>query len=76
LAEVIQFLQAKSVELDPERQGLNFVLKIPGAPAPEAMLITLSLREVPLSEALGHVAQLSGLKLRFEEKAVVLSRDE
>ncbi len=72
---MIQFLQQKSIELDPEKKGLNFVLKAPGQPTPDTHLITLSLREVPLSEVVRYVAELAGLKLRFEENAVVLSRD-
>jgi beta-lactamase regulating signal transducer with metallopeptidase domain len=75
LTEVIQFLQEKSIELDPEKKGLNFILKAPGQPTPDTHLITLSLREVPLSDVLRYVAELAGLKLRFEENAVVLSRD-
>jgi beta-lactamase regulating signal transducer with metallopeptidase domain len=75
LPEVIQFLQEKSIELDPEKRGLNFVLKAPGQPTPDSILINLSLREVPLSDVLRYVAELAGLKLRFEENAVVLSRD-
>jgi general secretion pathway protein D len=76
LPEVIQFLQKKSIELDPKKQGLNFLLKVQGQPTPDAIRISLSLREVPLSEAIRYVAELAGLELRFEENAVVLSRDE
>lgn len=74
LPEVIQFLQKKSIELDPEQKGLNFILNAPGQPSPDAILINLSLREIPFSEALRYVAELGGLKLRFDENAVVLSR--
>lgn len=75
LPKVIQFLQKKSIELDPEKKGLNFILNAPRQPSPDATLITLSLREVPFSEVLRYVAELGGLKLRFEEDAVVLSRE-
>ena len=75
LPEVIQFLQKKSIELDPEKKGLNFILKAPGQPSPDAILINLSLREIPFSEVLRYVAELGGLKLRFDDNAVVLSRE-
>ncbi len=75
LPKVIQFLQQKSIDLDPEKKGLNFILKVPGQPTPDAIRITLSLREVPFSEVLRYVAELGGLKLRFDENTVVLSRE-
>jgi beta-lactamase regulating signal transducer with metallopeptidase domain len=75
LPDVIRFLQEKSIELDPAKKGLNFILKINGEPRASEIDINLSLREIPLSEALRYVAQLGGLNLRFDENAVVLSRD-
>lgn len=75
LPDVIRFLQEKSIELDPAKKGLNLILKINGEPRASEIDINLSLREIPLSEALRYVAQLGGLNLRFDENAVVLSRD-
>jgi len=76
LPTVLQFLQAKSLELDPDKKGLNFILNAPGDPAPDTIRISLSLREVPLSEALRYVAELANLKLRYDDDAVVLFREK
>lgn len=75
LPTVLQFLQEKSLELDPAKKGLNLILNAPGDPAPEGIQISLTLREVPLSEALRYVAELANLKLRYDDDAVVLFRD-
>lgn len=76
LPTVLQFLQAKSLELDPDKKGLNFILNAPGDPAPDTVRISLSLREVPLSEALRYVAELANLELRYDDDAVVLFREK
>lgn len=70
----LQFLQSRSLELDPEKKGLNLILNAPGEPLADEIRITLTLRNVPLSEALRYVAELSHLKLRYDEDAVVLFR--
>ncbi|MBL9155308.1 MAG: hypothetical protein JNK37_22690 [Verrucomicrobiales bacterium] len=75
LPSVLQFLQNRSLELDPEKKGLNLILNAPGEPLADEIKITLTLRNVPLSEALKYVAALSRLKLRYDEDAVVLSRE-
>lgn len=74
LTDVLQYFQKKSLDLDPAKQGLNFVLNAPGHPAPDQIQITLTLRNVPLSEALRYVAELANLKLRYDEDAVVFFR--
>jgi hypothetical protein len=75
LPKILQFLQQKSLELDPEKKGLNLILNAPGDPSPETIQISLHLREVPLSEALRYVAKLANLNLRYDDDAVVLFRD-
>lgn len=75
LPAVLQFLQKKSVDLDPEKRGLNLILDAPGEPTPESLRITLSLRDVSISDVLRYVAELSNLKLRYDDEAVVLFRD-
>ena len=75
LPKVLQFLQQRSLELDPEKRGLNFVLNAPGDPAPESVRISLHLRELPLSEALRYVAELANLNLRYDEDAILFFRD-
>lgn len=61
LSEAVEFIRSKSREIDPKKQGVNIVLK-PEAQASPAK-ITLSLKSVPVDEALRYCAELSGMKL-------------
>ena len=72
--EAITFLRIKSRQLDdlepdPERKGINFILKT----SPDAAAnITLSLTNVPLIVALKAITDLAGLRHRVEPFAVVI----
>ena len=70
VTEAVDFLRTKAHELDPEKTGVNIILKATGTPA-EAR-ITLALTNMPLSEALRYVADLANLKLSTEPNAFVL----
>lgn len=87
LAEAIDFLKKKSVEMDdsspPGERGTNIVLKLAGdgstgAAAPTATpmgdpkdaRITVSLTNIPLSEALKYVTGLANLKYKVEPYAI------
>ena len=91
IRQAVSFLQQRSRDLDttesdPDRRGVNIVLKLPTTPiaapdvegdtsiaAPSAdNRITLNLTNVPLYEALRYVATLSGLKVKVEPYAVSL----
>lgn len=74
LPDVLQYFQQRSVELDPAKQGINLILNAPGEPAPDSIRISLSLTSIPLSEALRYTAELSNLKVRYDDEAVVLFR--
>jgi hypothetical protein len=69
ITETLAFFRKKSQEVDPEGLGVELILK-PGT-VNDAQL-TLSLREMPLSENLRHVAGLAGLELVAEPGALVL----
>ncbi|TCO89415.1 beta-lactamase regulating signal transducer with metallopeptidase domain [Chthoniobacter flavus] len=69
LREAVDFLRMKARELDPDKTGINIVVK-PGAGAD--VHITLSLTNIPLIEALHYVAGLAGLQMKAEKNAVVL----
>ena len=71
LSEAVEFLRVKSRELDPAKVGVNILLG-PGAQAMREKPITLSLQNIPLSEALRYVAELAGLQVREEAPALVL----
>jgi general secretion pathway protein D len=94
--EAVDFLKQKSKELDPNKKGVNIVLKLEGtpgssAPAPEVpgtaaapttpsapsvnptdARITLSLTNIPLSEALRYITSLAGLKVKIDQYAVTV----
>lgn len=73
LSDAIAFFQKESTAADPEKNGLNFVLKKPdGEKIPEPT-VTMSLRNIPLSEALKYVSAMTGYQVRFEEYAIVLA---
>jgi general secretion pathway protein D len=72
--EAITFLRIKSRQLDdlepdPERKGINFIVK---TQSDTASTITLSLSNVPLIVALKAISDLAGLRHRVEPFAVVI----
>jgi type II secretory pathway component GspD/PulD (secretin) len=70
LNDVVQFLVEQSRELDPAKEGVNIVLDLQEM---KMATITLTLRDIPLSEVLRYVTQLTGLQLKYEPMAVVIS---
>jgi len=66
----VEFLVAKSRELDPEKVGLTIILRPPPGAKPPA--ITLNLRNVPLLKALGYIAQLANMELAASDHALRL----
>lgn len=77
LSEGFQFLRRKSVELDPEKKGINFVLKFsPEDPVLKTPL-TLSLKDIPLTEAIKYITNLANVRWRVEEYAIaIINRSE
>ncbi len=65
----VDFLAAKSLELDPAKQGINFILA-DGVNGDAT--VTLRLNDAPLSSVVGYVAELSGNRLRIDNRAVVI----
>jgi beta-lactamase regulating signal transducer with metallopeptidase domain len=70
LTEAIELLRIKSRELDPEKKGLNILVKPGGDPAAS---ITMQLSNVPANEALRYVAELAGCKLTVEGDVFVIT---
>jgi hypothetical protein len=68
IAGVIDFLTQKSKELDPEHQGINFVLRFPRETNPSQ--VTLNLTDIPLSVVLDYSAQQTNLQYTVEDYAV------
>jgi bla regulator protein blaR1 len=70
LTECIDFLRINSRELDPNKKGVNIILK-PGGEA--SARITLSLKNVPLSEALRYCAELTNHKFTSDAQSYFLT---
>ena len=73
--EAIDFLRMKSKELDtsetdPSKKGVNIILK--QGESPSTTLITLDVRDVPMSEALRYVTDIAGMKFKIEPFAVLV----
>lgn len=69
LTEAAEFLRIKSRELDPEKKGLNILVKPGGDPMAK---ITMQLKDVPAYEALRYVAEISGCKLTVDGDVFVI----
>ncbi len=75
--EALDFLKQRSRDLDtdepdPNRRGINIVLKLDPASADAGQRITLSLTDVPLREALNYIATAASLKTKVEPYAVAV----
>lgn len=85
---VVQVLTAKSRELDPSKDGINFVLITESAPPPaptkpgekeapapapvQVPAVTINLQDVPMLEALRFISSITNLQVKVEERAVLL----
>ncbi|MBL9131961.1 MAG: tetratricopeptide repeat protein, partial [Verrucomicrobiaceae bacterium] len=73
--EAVEYLRVKSrdldtIEADPSRKGINIVLR--SGDAPTGASVSLDLKNVPFSEALRYVTDLSQMKYKVESNAVVI----
>lgn len=65
----MEYLQAKSRDIDVEKRGVNIVVKPGGAD----VKITLNLRNIPLPYALAYVADLGGYQLTEDGQSYLLT---
>jgi hypothetical protein len=70
--DVVSFFRAKAKELDPEKNGVNFVLSPAVLDVVKDTKITLSLKNIPMSEALRYSLIQANLDYKVEPFAVVL----
>lgn len=70
LAECIDFIRARTRELDPEKKGVNIIVK-PGGD--EQLRFSLNLKDVPVEEALRYCAELSHHKLNTDGRSYLLT---
>ncbi|MEQ1839951.1 MAG: hypothetical protein ABL994_06065, partial [Verrucomicrobiales bacterium] len=72
LGDVLDYFSSRAGELSGGSLALNFLYK--GTSEQRlGTLITLNLRNVPISEAIKYVVQLSGSTVKYEEHAVVIT---
>jgi beta-lactamase regulating signal transducer with metallopeptidase domain len=70
LAEAVEFLRIKSREIDPEKKGVNILVKPGGDPKAK---ITMQLKEVPAYEALRYCAEIAGHELSVDGDGFVIT---
>lgn len=79
LEEAIDFIRLRSkeldtVELDPTKKGINFVIRKPraveGQPVPKPARLTIEMKEVPIRRILEEIARQSVLRFKIDEFAV------
>jgi ankyrin repeat protein len=77
ILDVIQQLTHKSKDVDPEKEGVSFVVRLDSGSPPKPDLeihrdITLHLHNATLAEVLGNIIQQTKLTYAFEEYAIYL----
>ena len=71
IGDTLDYLASRAQEITKGETTVNFIYK--GTPEQRSgTLITLSLRNVPLSEAIKYVGELSRSKVKYEPHAVVI----
>ena len=81
IREALDFIKKRARELDdseadPDKKGLNIVLKLSPDDLAYNSPITLSLDDVPLREALQYVSEAANLKIKIDPYAVVVVPQE
>ncbi len=71
LEETVEYLRVQARNLDPQGNGIGFVLNVDEATKQRP--ITLNLQDVPLEELVRYITQMSGAAFRTEDNAVVIT---
>lgn len=70
IGDILDYFTQRAEELSGGKVSPNFIYK--GTPEQRRdTLVTLSLRNVPMTEAIRYVGQLSGTHIKYEEHAIV-----
>lgn len=70
LKQVVAFLQDRSTDLDPDGEGVNFVVNL----KEEAPKVTVSLKNVSLRSVLRVVTMLTDTDYELEENIIIIQR--
>lgn len=68
ILDVIDFLNVRSRELDPEKKGINFVSRL--TPDSLGSDVTLNLQNVPIEDVIRYATRLANLKYQVDEFSV------
>jgi hypothetical protein len=71
VVEAVASLRQKSVEIDPDKRGVEFVLKLP--PKSAALRLNISLAGLPVHTVARRIAELADLDLRTAADAFILA---
>jgi hypothetical protein len=69
--KALEFLRAKSRELDPEKKGVEIIVK--DSQKSKDTAITLSMADMPLFDAVKYVGEAANLDVNWVGKAIVLT---
>jgi type II secretory pathway component GspD/PulD (secretin) len=75
LKQAVEWLIEEARRLDPERKGVNILMKPTGLD-PAKITVTLNIRNVTLKQAIKFLTQVTGLKYRIESAAVLIFAKE
>ncbi len=71
IGDVMDYLSQRATELSDDKVALNFIYK--GTPEQRKnTLITLNLKNVPMTEAIRYIGQLTRTTFKYEEHAVIV----
>lgn len=71
LEEVVEFMRIRSRELDPQKRGVDFVLKV--SPESSGRPVTMSMVGAPLEEVLRYATDLTSTVYRVDEFAITIT---
>ena len=72
--EILQWIMDRSAEVDPEKTGVNIIVKDDAQQSIGKHRLTLNLKAPTVDQALKLLATTAGLYIRVDERAVVVER--
>ena len=71
IPDAVRFLRRRSVELDPDGEGVNILLQLPADTS--GRTVTMDMDSIALGEAIRYICMAAGLRFRVEANAVVVT---
>jgi len=69
---VITYLKNESKKIDPDGEGVNFVVKVSPQVKKDDIKVNLSLLNISMSDVLRYVCQTTGLQYRIQDNTVLI----